>query len=251
MSPSSVPAHSLDDEDTPVSTPVLASLSLSSFSSSSSSPVSQDPLAVKLCKSLLRLPEQLKQLESGRYADENEGSDVFEVNIDTWRGSVAVRQLRDIPQGLETATQEARERVADQIEKFMEDIAALEQECAVLTKKMRESEGEGCEALASHYAALQAVIGQREKELSALKRKSAVEVEVEVERMSTRVEVWSDTTQRRTAGKSCFLATRDTVVRGSLICTFEVPSFSYMLPSTTAVLKKPSLQDMNEYERTR
>eukprot|EP00808_Paulinella_micropora_P028475 g53080.t1 len=172
------------------------------FSSSSSSPVSQDPLAVKLCKSLLRLPEQLKQLESGRYADENEGSDVFEVNIDTWRGSVAVRQLRDIPQGLETATQEARERVADQIEKFMEDIAALEQECAVLTKKMRESEGEGCEALASHYAALQAVIGQREKELSALKRKSAVEVEVEVERMSTRVEVWSDTTQRRTAGKS-------------------------------------------------
>eukprot|EP00808_Paulinella_micropora_P004772 g61175.t1 len=82
-----------------------------------------DPHAVQLCKSLLSLPEQLMQLEGGRYADAKDGSDVFEVNIDRLRGSVEVRRLRDVPRGLETATREARERVADQIAMLKQDVA--------------------------------------------------------------------------------------------------------------------------------
>eukprot|EP00808_Paulinella_micropora_P007168 g54992.t1 len=169
-------AQSLDDDDPPAS----------SSSSASSSLVSQNPHAVQLCKSLLSLPEQLKQLEGGRYVDEKTGSDVFEVNIDRVRGSVEVRQLRENPRDLKTATSEARERVANLIAKRKQDIAGLEKETAVLTTRMERSTDEQEEELSKQLYGIRRMIGKHKDELEELERENMVEVEVE--RVSTRVE---------------------------------------------------------------
>eukprot|EP00808_Paulinella_micropora_P024676 g66129.t1 len=112
------PAQSLDHDDPPVLPTSRAPRSR----------ISRDTHAVKLCKSLLSLPEQLKQLESGRYSEEKRGSDIFEVLVDREQGSVEVRRLRETPKELEAATREARQRVWDQISKRKQDIAELEKE---------------------------------------------------------------------------------------------------------------------------
>eukprot|EP00808_Paulinella_micropora_P000938 g76876.t1 len=181
---SPVPTQSMDDKDPPVPASLFSS---SSSSSPFPSRVSQDPHTVHLCKSLLSLPEQLEQLESGRYADENDsGSGVFEVNIDRLRGSVEVRRLREIPRGLKSAAREARECVADLIAKRKQDIAILEQDSASLNTRMEKSEDE---ALFKQLCGIRKMIGKYKDELWELERKYTVEVEVEVERVSTRVEV--------------------------------------------------------------
>eukprot|EP00808_Paulinella_micropora_P004858 g46324.t1 len=207
---SSATAQSLDDDDPFVfsssslsssssssyasSSSSSSSSSASSSSSSSSSPILQNPHAVKLCKSLINLQQQLKQLEGGCCADPTVGSDTFEVSFDRSRDSVEVRWWRESSRGLETATKEARERVANLIAKRKQDIMALEEESATLNTCMEQSEEEEEEALLNQLCSVRKMIGKHKFELRELERKDTVEVEVEVERVSTRVEVVKEET---------------------------------------------------------
>eukprot|EP00808_Paulinella_micropora_P030066 g31419.t1 len=178
------PAQSLDDDDPPT-LPASSSTALILPSR-----LSHDAHAITLCKSLLSLPDQLKQLEDGHYAEEKPGSDVFELTVDRVRGSVEVRQVRQLPRGLGTATKEARERVANEINKRKQDIAGLEAEAAALNMQIRGNPSEEDEeVLSKQMYSIQRLIGKHEKDIKELERKGKVEVEVEVERVSTRIEL--------------------------------------------------------------
>eukprot|EP00808_Paulinella_micropora_P006509 g49008.t1 len=185
-----VPFASMEDDDASV-------LATPSFSPSFSSQISHDPHAVKFCKSLLSLAEHLKyaQLQNGRYlydeSEEEEGSGVFEVNIDRVRGSLIVRRLHTTPRVLNTATQVAREEMAERIVAWKEEIASLQAESATLATMMQESQEDYIDhdALALQFGVLQGEIGQLQEDLRELEGKSASEVEVEVHRMSTGLEL--------------------------------------------------------------
>eukprot|EP00808_Paulinella_micropora_P000004 g79175.t1 len=172
---------SLDDEDD-------VRLHVVPYAASSSPDVVHDPHAVKLCASLLSLLEQLKRLAERRedkvyrFAEEKPGADIYEVTLDRVQGSLSVKRVQEIVEGLGAATREARENLAHEIEKRKADIVGLEKELAVLGIKIQENQGEGVESLAEQLVSVHAMIGKHKKVLKELEGRSEMEVKVKVQR---------------------------------------------------------------------
>eukprot|EP00808_Paulinella_micropora_P018143 g74238.t1 len=183
-SSSSSPARSLDDDDVPMQAPAASSLD-----------IVHDPHAVKLCASLPSLSEQLKKLARGRdetvsrFAEEKAGADIYEVSLDRVRGSLSVRCLHEIVEGLDAATMDTRQSLAHEIAQRKADIAGLEQEAATLTNEIRRSKGEGVDVLSKQLCNVNVMIGKHQDTVAELEARSEVQVKVKVKRVRTCVEL--------------------------------------------------------------
>eukprot|EP00808_Paulinella_micropora_P009810 g80031.t1 len=191
---SSAAPTSLDEDDDGIPT-LLPSAALTCLDD-----VVYSPHAVKLCSTLLHLLPQLKGLAPGpqqrvsvsRFAEDSGDThaELYELKVDHIQGSLSVTRVKEVQEGLDDATRQARQSLSHEILQRKADIRGLEQEAASLVAEMQESKGEGLEALSKQFGTIQLMIGKHKQIIKELQGRSEVAVKVKVERVSTCVEVF-------------------------------------------------------------